>query len=707
MELQTKIGRQIEFLLSNDNSIYGHITDKRIEDGCDIISVNFTPTSLCQYRDFDIQNTEPLIICVEEGLRPKVFASRDGFPLTPHQNNASNGHQDLCLFDLSYEELKPLLDGSFLLRQIDDWLCKAASNELHGASQPIEPYFLNTNSAVVSTGQMDSAFYLKTRSINERTYFIQENQANNPTSFPVIHIPLNIDVETDNIIRPLPSNLDELVGCFPSHNIYDDIVKGLLLIESTLKFKNEVSNSRILLSLLISKTMKNDNNRNELEIRCVITTMKFGQIRRFFGLDISNPGECNLSSIEIEVHGYCYELDNELAAMYNGVYNHPARKANILQIGVGAIGSQVLSNCVKAGFGQWTIVDNDIFLPHNVARHKLDVGNFGSYKSDILEGFIREIYKSGESRTEKISYPINILDPNNHKTVEKLIQTSDFILDTSASSAVSRSLAIDYNHDKPIMSFFMNPAGNSAIALIENEDRSTRLDTIEYEYFKRIVDTPRYTEHFSRTETVYYSASCRNSSAVISQDSAAAFSALCSKKLKNALITKSAEILIWTENEDGIALDTFKPSQYCKQEIADSYGATWCVFISREVETEIEEARKAAKGVETGGILVGGIDKSRNIIYVVKNIPAPDDSIHAPTSYIRGCKGLPEKLNNISSLSHNTLGYIGEWHSHPSSDTRMSSDDSLLHTAMKDFTSNNCSPAVLIITGNCGYDIYI
>jgi hypothetical protein len=251
---------------------------------------------------------------------------------------------------------------------------------------------------------------------------------------------------------------------------------------------------------------------------------------------------------------------------------------------------------------------------------------------------------------KEISYPINILDPVNLEKVSKLINDCDFIIDTAASSAVSKSLALDYSHKKRIMSFFMNPSGSSAMALIEDKDRTHRLDTIEYEYFKRLLENSIHINHFTGIEKISYSAYCRDTSAILSQDSIAAFSALCSKKIKSASISDNAEVIIWTEHEDGVAADRFQPAQYTRHEAIDSEGIAWTLLISSEAEHDMRVARDAAGCMETGGILIGGIDKSRDIIYIVKSIPPPDDSIHAPTSYIRGCKGLPKRMNEIMNL---------------------------------------------------------
>jgi integrative and conjugative element protein (TIGR02256 family) len=33
--------------------------------------------------------------------------------------------------------------------------------------------------------------------------------------------------------------------------------------------------------------------------------------------------------------------------------------------------------------------------------------------------------------------------------------------------------------------------------------------------------------------------------------------------------------------------------------------------------------------------------------------------------YIRGCKGLTQRVDEIERITDGMLGYVGEWHSHP------------------------------------------
>ena len=44
-----------------------------------------------------------------------------------------------------------------------------------------------------------------------------------------------------------------------------------------------------------------------------------------------------------------------------------------MAIGAGALGSLVLTNLARSGYGRLTVVDDDVLHPHNLARHTLSV----------------------------------------------------------------------------------------------------------------------------------------------------------------------------------------------------------------------------------------------------------------------------------------------------------------------------------------------
>jgi integrative and conjugative element protein (TIGR02256 family) len=68
---------------------------------------------------------------------------------------------------------------------------------------------------------------------------------------------------------------------------------------------------------------------------------------------------------------------------------------------------------------------------------------------------------------------------------------------------------------------------------------------------------------------------------------------------------------------------------------------------------------------ETGGILLGLVDRTQRLLAIIGMLPAPSDSDAWPTSFIRGSNGLATAVDKVTKRSLGNVAYVGEWHSHP------------------------------------------
>ena len=72
-------------------------------------------------------------------------------------------------------------------------------------------------------------------------------------------------------------------------------------------------------------------------------------------------------TISVDMLNPIFSLSSESAAQLNGFSSRDQR--TVTAVGLGALGSQVFMNLVRAGYGKWTLIDEDVLLPHNLARH--------------------------------------------------------------------------------------------------------------------------------------------------------------------------------------------------------------------------------------------------------------------------------------------------------------------------------------------------
>ena len=90
-------------------------------------------------------------------------------------------------------------------------------------------------------------------------------------------------------------------------------------------------------------------------------------------------------------------------------------------------------------------------------------------------------------------------------------------------------------------------------------------------------------------------------------------------------------------------------------------------------------------------------------------LPSPPDSKEWPTLYIRGCRGLPSKIEKIQQVTVNQLRYVGEWHSHPAAcSVKPSHDDKQVFDWLSDLMKIDGLPPLMLIVGDPGqYAFYL
>jgi integrative and conjugative element protein (TIGR02256 family) len=88
----------------------------------------------------------------------------------------------------------------------------------------------------------------------------------------------------------------------------------------------------------------------------------------------------------------------------------------------------------------------------------------------------------------------------------------------------------------------------------------------------------------------------------------------------------------------------------------------------KEVKAWASKNRRTRKAdVETGGLLWGEWDEATRIIWVTGASGPPPDSQHSAEHFVCGVVGTKEEHETRVRLSRRSVGYIGMWHTHPTS----------------------------------------
>ena len=389
-------------------------------------------------------------------------------------------------------------------------------------------------------------------------------------------------------------------------------------------------------------------------------------------------------------------FSRSIAARVNGTAT--AVPTKITAVGVGALGSQVVSNLVRAGFGEWTLVDHDLLLPHNLGRHALEgfalglpkaialaqVLNATIYGHDVAQSIVADVLRPGEEAN----------------ALETAFSGSEVILDMSASVSVARHLSRDLDVTGRRISLFLNPSGTALTLLAEDADRQVSLESLEMQLYREITRDPALDGLLTSTGGLRTGQTCRDVTVPIPQNLVALHAAIGSHSIREALATEDARICIWRAEVPAFTvsvthIDAVKPEQ---QQIG-----TWEILADAKVSDKLQELRRQRLPNETGGVLIGAHDVGRRVIYLVDALPSPPDSEELPTAYIRGSQGLAQRVRNISDSTDGMLQYIGEWHSHPdASGVKPSPKDEKLLTWVEEIMDQDGLPGVMVIVGDEG-----
>lgn len=670
-----------------------------------------TEVQVGQRRVHDIRNIERIavIFYASDDFMPEVLALREDFPLVPHTNlRLQEKPRSLCLYEQSYDEIKLRWTATFFLEQIRYWLALTAKGELHGVDQPLEPLLSETSNYLIfpfdyvkNTEGRNSQFMIIRR---KNSAWIVDHGVETFIPLPLLGKP-----QTAGIISKQPKNVAEL----------DDFLKyaGIALLSelrNKLKIikeqnqKSDIFKIPIVAIAYLPKKRATDSEPEASDVWAFLIKSPISTIGKEIGIwDISEGNIAYLikhdssksgQNLEIEILNTMPSFTREMASFANG--QRSLVDTNILSIGAGALGSQIIINLVRMGIGQWTIVDEDCLLPHNLARHALPGFFMGGAKAEKLAEMANSIIQ-GSIIAKAID--ANLLHPSTHAdALLKAVEEAQVIFDFSASIPVARHLARDVVGNARRVSAYLNPSGSDVVILSEDKNRKITLDCLEMQYYRYLINEQGFEEHLKpEDDRIRYARSCRDVSSTMPQDLVALHAAICSRKI-NKILSEDNEssITIWRADTDSLSVKKSNVSVY--EMLQRTYGG-WTLCFDYFIMNKIQTARTSKLPNETGGVLLGSFDMSRKIIYIVDTFLSPPDSIERAASYERGREGLKEKLSKIEKITLGNLTYIGEWHSHPKGySTAPSADDVGVFAWLLEIMSTVGLPPLMLISGGHG-----
>lgn len=683
---------------------------------------------LAQRAVYDIRHVERIAAIFDlesENTAPEVLALRHDFPVdVPHTNLRDVEYpRSLCLYDVKFRDVRAQWTPARFVSLIREWLRLTARGELHATDQPLEPILPAVDAWVVLPASIreSGSDMPKNETVvtNVALKFVgREDHAGKPvlvaeharvgpagSDLAAVAMVVRTRPRTHGVFRRTPATLAEVHAMLAEGG--DDLVGSL---RTALKDWDGSENERaahFMLIVLVPMRRAEGADAEHIEVWALFSERTMADVADDVGAWALRDGQRGIilfpeieqdgRRVPVGIAGTFFTVLRDDLARLNGL--PAAADHHILAIGGGALGSQILNNAARAAFGQWTIVDDDMLLPHNLARHSLPFDATAHHKATAL-AWVANRLTSDNTASVHTGIVADVLDPKEEATpLAEAFRRAELIADISASVTVARSLALDVNASARRVSVFLSPNGNDLTLLAEDAARGTTLDSLEMQLYRAMVHTSALRDLLSgATGRIRYGRSCRDVSVQLPQAMVSLHAGIATIALQRTLRRPAAHIAVWRVHPatlNVLAIETpVADMRVCT-------SGTWRVVCDVAVLERLQELRATRLPNETGGVLLGAHDLQRRIAYVVDVIPSPSDSHEYPTSYLRGCEGLTDAVEHAKAVTDGQLHYIGEWHTHPDGHScRASPDDQVFFRWLTEEMAADGLPPLMVIVGS-------
>lgn len=690
----------------------------RATDSCEVLVAELL-VEVPQHPVHDIRRKERVaFVFPRDDGRPEALALRSDFPRTPHLNlTVTELPRSLCLYDRTWPDLKLDWSAAAFVERTREWLKLTACGRLHDDDQPLEPILadgledivLPTRTLTDDDGSTTPLSISRTPSGRGKwTYLVESETTPGNTAEPkFVGTVMSSLPRTHGVIMRTPVNLadiDELL-----REAGTDLITGLrarLRKWSSAQFQ-DLHDSYLVLILRLPKCRHEGGPVESIEERAFVFLASIEQVGAAIdawemqggsrGTPLTVDETKRGAGIGVVVLNPWRRLAATVAAHLNGA--SVSDETRVTAIGMGALGSQVLSNVMRAAWGRWQVIDDDVFHPHNAARHALEGIFVGHNKAEAMAGMANRTIDDVHIVDPLVA---NILTPGDQsEAVATILSEADVILDMSASVAVARHLALEITSLARRISLFLAPSGTGLVLLAEDAHREVMLDSLEMMFYRELVRNERL-HGLSKIQggKIRAGQSCRDTTFQLPQDFVALNAAIASRVLRDAVSRDGPTINVWRVRPETMAVENFQVP-IAERFACESGG--WTVVTDKAVVDELTGLRESRLPNETGGVFVGHVDNARKILYVVDALPSPPDSEEWPTLYIRGRQGLADAVGLYVDETVGMVEYVGEWHSHPDGhDTAPSHDDNKVLNWLRDYFAPVGRPALIAIVGDNG-----
>ncbi|NKI48628.1 hypothetical protein HFV06_04975 [Pseudomonas fluorescens] len=661
-----------------------------------------------------------LTVNAEEDPPVGVRALRSEFPVLGHQNYTRTGEPlSLCLYNSTWSEIQRSWTPQKFLARVLWWLRESAENSLHLGDQPLEQLFFNTSFQIILPAKhaqesLNPARRLvlveaESGSTEVTTYLGYYVDANAATACGMKGVPtlrVNLPPVESSRVERFPATLGDLDQwvAIRGGSFFDELTKAIKQLISVTDLSSNEQRPKCVLILLSVPRLRNGtvDKVDDLAYWVTNSLLHLGEACGLLFYDeyrgswspvelIGQTLEERWKAISILPTQLRYKLDKPLIRSLSCLESADSDFEGVIA-GVGALGSSMVETWTRESWGQWTLIDPDQAMPHNLARHIISDSAIGSPKVRAVKSILDQIFPE---QPPHMAIDASVVDED--VNVSAALSNASLVVDATTTLHVPRELG-ERDGTPRTASVFLTPSGRSSVLLLEDRDRGVRISSIEAQYYRAILESPWGELHLDgHSKGEWVGNGCRDISLRLSVELIRLHASLLSRQVRLSQAKSGALACVWDVNDEtgGVAAHEIAISE-SKEARSDGWTVRW----DQGFIEQIRSLRSQALPNETGGILLGYTDQQLKTINIVKGMPAPPDSVSTPTSFIRGYEGQEEVLLDTRRRTAGIVDYIGDWHSHPPKhSSRPSSDDMNLLASLALTMANDGLPVVMLIMG--------
>jgi hypothetical protein len=325
------------------------------------------------------------------------------------------------------------------------------------------------------------------------------------------------------------------------------------------------------------------------------------------------------------------------------------QEKTVAVLGVGAIGSHAAQQLTRAGIARLRLVDHDLLWPVNLTRHAAPPGTpAGTPKTTALREDL-ELYpwidvEEPEPPSGGIVWTLD--------SIERVLKSADLTIDATGHGGLAELVGrVAHAMGRPYVSVALFQGGR--VARVRRQANPDDVPLLRRPHLDRYPEIPPLPEEVEYVGTEVGCLARVHNAPPISVIHAAALA-----------VGVAIDHLTGRNEEPDEVIEVIRPGEAPFDQIGrlrrEDLPIT--VDMSETAQRALRDAAHHALPNETGGVLLGCVIDERPVIAEVIEITDPDATAR--------CYTIPEgRVNDAVSEAQARdprLGYLGEWHSHPS-----------------------------------------